>query len=832
MNKAKIVILLALSVFSIFCNKEKNAVSKLEEKMYPNEFFSSMRSYPDTFFDYRAYNKAIEDELVKQKNMSKSEAQWRLEGPANTGGRINVVVAHPTNTNIMFAGNASGGIYKTVNAGETWYSVFDDKPYLAIGDIKFDPKNPNIIYAGTGDPHVSSYPFVGDGIYKSTNLGETWSRCGLTEGSIVSKIQIDPQNSNIIYAATMGLPFKRTKERGVYKSTDAGNTWEQILFISDDAGVADMIIDHTNPDILYATGWNRIRNMGESLATGQAAKIYKSTDGGQTWNILTNGLPQEDFCRIGLCMSSNDSKILYSIYIGVDFEVYGIYKTTDAGQTWTELNTNYLKENKILGGFGWYFGQIRVNPSNNNEIYVLGVDLFRTIDNGETWNMATPPWYTYEVHADKHDIFFINSNNLLLATDGGLYQTTDNCQFWYDIDNIPNNQVYHLAVSPHVTGVYRIGVQDNGTNDGNYQFINAWAKIAGGDGFQPIFHPTDENIFYVEMQNGSLRSTSDGGYNFSTFSETIIQEDRRAWDMPYIMSPHDPEIMFCGTYRIYKNSDAPQDNWTPISPDLTTGENNRYHVLSTISQSIINEKIIYAGASDGNIHITKDGGGTWTNISNGLPQRYISEIMASPIYENTVFVANSGYMYNEYIPHLHRSDNNGATWTDISGDLPQLGINDIWIDAQSNDQIIFVATDGGVYFTKNAGANWYKAGNNLPLVPITDIEYDYQNNRIVAGTYGRSVWSIDYQSVISKIKEIKNTASIRIYPNPSRGIINIETHANYELTVYNIIGYPLYMTDLTQNTTQIDLTNLSNGTYIFYFKGIKTFNFIVNIHKN
>jgi len=829
MKNFKILSLLLVSIITFSCNKSKNVESLLDKKMEPYDYMSIIKSYPDTVFDYRTFTQIAKKENLRQKSLAKTNIEWRLEGPGNIGGRINVVVNHPTNSNIIFVGNASGGIYKTVDGGTNWYPVFDDNAYLAIGAIVIDHNNPNVMYVGTGDPAISSYPFLGDGIYKSTDGGETWTQIGLAETAIISKIVIDPQNSNIIYASTMGLPFERTPDRGLYKSIDGGNTWTHILFISNDSGIADFVINPVNPQILYATGWNRIRNRNESLINGQAAKIYKSTNGGQTWNILTNGLPAEDMCRIGLCISQSNPDLIYALYIGTDFEVYNIYKTINGGDLWTSINIAEL--DGMMSGFGWYFGQIRMNPANNNELYVLGVDMYKTTNGGTSWQLAVPEWWNYEVHADKHDLHFINSTTILLATDGGLYKSSNNCATWTDIENIPNNQVYHVAVNPFISGSYRIGVQDNGTSDGNYNSVNDWQRVFGGDGFQARFDPTNSNNQYVETQNGNIYSSSDGGSSFYDFSASIVETDRRAWDMPYIVSKQNPKTMFTGTYRIYKNTNAPNDNWSPISPDLTKGINDRFHVISTISQSPLNQNIIYSGASDGLVYVTIDGGSNWTNISEGLPERFISCVYASEIDENTVYISNSGYMNNEYIPHIHKSINNGETWTDISGDLPQFGINDIWIAPNQNDNTIFVATDGGVYFTTNGGTNWSKVGNNMPLVPVLDIEYDATNQRIIAATYGKSLMSIDYSAVISDINTTVNNTKINCYPNPTSGILNFDIDENYTVKIVNLLGKIILETKINQNSNQIDLSTQKTGMYIVYLQGKTTYSFAILLQK-
>ena len=513
-----------------------------ESKHEPDDQFMMQRAWPDTAFDMKAYTYGVQEALqaLATRGPESFPGDWKVEGPGNIGARINTIAVDPTNQQIIYVGFGRGGVWKTTNLGQNWVPVFDDQPFQAIGDIEIDPQNPNVIYVGTGDPNISGYPAIGDGVYKSIDGGQTWTHLGLTETRICSKVLVDPSNSDIVYVATMGLPFEPNSDRGLYKSVDGGLSWEQILFFSYQSGVCDLLIDPQNPATLYAAGWDRIRNNYQSIVTGPASKIWKTTDGGQNWTTLTGGLPQEDLGRIGLAMSGTNSSVIFAEYIGTNSQLFGIFKSTNGGQSWQQLPTdedlNGLSAN-ALGGFGWYFAKIRVNPQNDNDILILGVDVWRTTNSGQSWYMETPPWWTYEVHADKHDLVFGAAGGnyvYLLATDGGLYMKSD--QQFIDMENIPASQFYRVAYNPHVPQNYYGGMQDNGSSGGNASNINDWPRIYGGDGFQMAFHPDEPTIFFAETQYGNIRMTLDGGNSFSTASIQPGDADRKNWDMPFLIS--------------------------------------------------------------------------------------------------------------------------------------------------------------------------------------------------------------------------------------------------------------------------------------------------------
>ncbi len=790
----------------------------------PSDHFFLQRSWPDRKPDFRGYEQAIKQasSMVERSafTLPGFGSAWTLEGPGNIGGRINAILAHPLNHDTIFAGCATGGIFRTFNGGSTWEPVSDDQSFLSVSCLAFEPGNTNVIYAGTGDKNISGYPFIGDGIWKSIDGGDTWTNMGLNDQRIISKIEIDPTNTDIIYAATMGLPFERNNDRGLYKSVDGGISWTQVLFINNESGIIDLVMNYNNPQILYAAGWNRIRNNEESLVSGTSAKIYKTTDGGATWNILVSNLPQGDMSRIGLAMSKTDPNVIYAVYVDTLLDFGGVYKTTDGGTTWNLQNSNGI-DPFFMGGFGWYFGRIELNPANHNELYICGTDVYRSLDGGNNWTQADQNWDT---HADKHDVFFTDSNTVLLATDGGLYKTIDGGISWADIEDIPNTQFYRVTSNPFIPGEYSGGTQDNGTVTGNAVNINGWIRLFGGDGFTIIYDPVDPAIFYVETQNGDIWATSDGGIFIDYISGSIDFSDRRNWDMQYILSAHDPMVLYTGTYRVYQNTSGPTDAWFPISPDLTDGIifEPRFHTISTVAESPLNADYLYAGTSDGNVWRSLDAGNNWDNINGTLPDRYITSVKASPNDEDDVFVTVSGYKYNDFFPHVFKSENNGTTWTSIAGNLPQLAVNDIII-YPGNDSVFFVATDGGVYATVDGGQFWERVGSNMPVIPVYDIEIENATNKLIAGTHARSLMTYPVDSILlatgiseSPVHEVNGT----IYPVPAQQHIYFKININGKgsLRIFDTQGRLVSELQVQSHPHfKLDVSGLHAGVYLLEF---------------
>lgn len=814
----------------IFLREE---ISRKEEDLNEiSEQFFLQRSFPDTVFAIKAYDQAIQQAL-KDSRHSRSltgfDLPWLLEGPGNIGGRFNVLTIDPNNNNIMYAGCASGGVFKTSDGGANWTPVFDDQPYLSISCITLDPLNSNIIYVGTGDLNISGFPFIGDGVYKSINGGATWTHLGLSDQRIISEIKINPNNTQIIYAATMGLPMVRNSDRGLYKSVDGGANWSQVLYVNDSTGVIALQMDYNNPNTLYAATWNRIRNNHEGIIWGVDAHIYKTTDGGVNWNILSNGLPSGVFSRISMTMSGTNSQILYCTFVDTTLDLYGIYKTSNGGNNWTQLAANGL--NNPLNGQGWYSGGIFVNPTNNNELWLCGVDLWRSDDGGANWALGAPEWWNYIVHGDHHCVSFSNTS-VFASTDGGIYSKPFASSNWSDIENIPDNQFYRVVTHPFQSGLYVGGVQDNGTTGGNATVLNNWDRYYGGDGFQARYNSVDPDFFYFETQNGGITETTDGGNNFNNVGALTDPNDRRNWDMPYFLSPQDQYTMYLATDKIYSYS-AGSGFVSPISNDLTDGNifGERFHNISTIDQSAIDGNNMYAGTSDGNVWRSLNQGVGWNNITGNLPERYVTSIHASPNSAASVYVTHSGYKENEFIPHVHRSDNNGTTWVDVSGDLPQLAVNDIYILPDHNDSVLFVATDGGVYATISSGNHWERLGIGMPVCAVYEVEYDTLNHKLLAGTFARSLMSYNVDSMLyvapkdttidtTYIHEV--TAMIyNVYPNPASSYIKVilkNTNDQSVVSILNSEGKILNTVPVKNYESEIDVSEYAEGVYYITIK--------------
>jgi photosystem II stability/assembly factor-like uncharacterized protein len=731
------------------CRTQQEAtMSSLQKKAEPYDQFAWQRAYPDRTFDWKGWRNAMQETRLQETAVQRlsscggsNPVSWTQQGPGNVAGRLNALAVHPENDSMVLAGFSGGGLFKSTDAGTTWTSVFDENPELSIGDITFDPSNPSVVYAGTGDPNIPSIVFNGSGIFKSSDTGETWEYIGLEDQGIISKVVVDPNNSTILYAAAMGNPYVRDNERGIYKSTDGGLNWTQVLFVSDQAGASDLVINEDNPQILYASFWDRIRSNQESIIYGPHAKVYKSSDGGATWDVLGGGLPTAIMGRTGLAISKQDPNKVYAIFVDTLSRPGGLYKTLDGGNTWEAMNINGLQD--AYADFGWYFGKVRINDANDDDVYVLGILCWRKT--GSSWQIAAG------AHADCHDLVFTPSGFRYLATDGGLYTSfTDPgpgfFTSWTKSKNLPTTQFYHTSYNPHEPGTYYGGAQDNGIQKSSVAGFNNWVQVFTADGFHTVFDPTDPNHFWAEIQNGTIHETTTGGDSWTFGQSCLGTTDRCNWDTPFFISQHPNHWLYSATYKAYASTSG--SSWGSISGDLTDGQvyEDRFHTVSSIAESPITEGKLIAGTSDGNVW-WRTPAGDWTNISAGLPDRYVTSVYGSPSFVNTFYVTHSGFRDNEIIPHVHRSSDNGQTWLDISSNLPQIPVNDLLVLPGHSDSILFAATDGGVYFTLNSGSSWTRLGANMPYVPVFEVEENPVLNQLVAATFGRGMWTFPLDSL-------------------------------------------------------------------------------------
>jgi photosystem II stability/assembly factor-like uncharacterized protein len=807
MSKRNFYYLICL-LFFFSCKKEVNP------KFVPYEDLFIDKQFPSQVPNVKAMEIGL-NEAKRTMSSLRSPGQWEVEGPGNIGARINSIAIHPNDENIILAGFSDGGLWKTIDGGKNWKSIFENEIYQSVGSICFDPQNPNRIYVGTGDPNISAYPRAGGGIYMSENLGDSWIYIGLKETKIISRIIIPTQNSNIIYASAMGTPFVKDKHRGVYKSIDKGKNWTQVLHVNDSCGVSEIVIDPSNPNKVYAVSWNRLRTNRKSLVAGPDAALYKSNDGGNNWIKLDNGIPKKNYSRLGFAIAPSNPKVMYlEMTSSTNFELDGIYKSNDEGATWdlfAQINNNGLPTSP-LGGFGWYFGKLRVDPENENELYMLGVELFQYNPSQKSWRSVDDFSNGENLHADKHDLIIRNGNKYL-ATDGGLYKSMKNSNnTWEDIENIPTTQFYRTAYDPHRTNAYWGGAQDNGTSTGNKGKLNSWERIYGGDGFQMAFHPTNPNIMFATSQNGNLQISRNGGATFNNAASGI--QGTRHWDMQYIISKHNPSILYSGTEQFYKGTVGTNSvSWTPISPVLINPTNIAHRKqMTSLDESSLSPDILYCGLSDGMVWNTKDGGKNWKPINKQLPERYVSSIKASPNIQNNVYITYTGYRDDEEIPYVFRSTDNGDNWTNITSNLPPIAVNDIYILKQQNDDVLFVGTDAGVYFTTNGGSSWDRLGTNMPLIPIFDMDYDIKNNKLIAATFARGIMTFDLKQVGLNLETgttSKNLIPIQIKPNITNDYITLEGE-DKTYTIINSNGKIMGK----YHSTKLDVSNYPNGYYI------------------
>ena len=802
---------------------QPNALSKLDEKSGPFEYLHQMRSAPGEAMDLKEFRRVMDLALEGQVPTRSLDVPWQQEGPYNIGGRLNCIAVHPIDSDTWFTGSAAGGIYRTSDAGESWSSTGDDFAYLSIGDITFAPSNPSVMYVGTGDPNISGSPHPGNGVYKSTDGGASWTHVGLSDACIISQVVVHPTNSEIVYASAMGIPFVPTPDRGVYRSMNGGDSWELVHFVNDQTGAIDLIMHPDEPNRLFCATWTRVRNNQESIISGEDCRIWRSTDAGDNWEMMTNGLPTGELSRIGLTSDVNDPDRVFALVIDTTFQIEGLYRTIDGGDSWGNVNWDIDQMSNAMGGFGWYFGKLFVSPQSGSQISILGVDMWTTDNSGTSWYMSVPPWWEYSVHADKHDLAFLPDGSVLVATDGGLYRNTSGisaatAEFgWEDVDNIPNSQFYHVAINPFEPDRYTGGAQDNGTTTGNMELGSEWTRDLGGDGFQAYFDDEIVGLRYAAIQYGELRFQEDDAWGWSDFINGIDPDDRRNWDMPYIPSAHSNEVFYTGTYRMYRNDAAPYGNWEATSGDLTDGVifGNNFHTISCIGESPVQDGLLYAGTTDANVWVSSDWGENWTEVTAGLPERYVTDLKASPLVANTVYATHSGYKDNDNVSYIHKSLDMGATWTSIAGDLPDLPINEVEI---INDSTFVVATDVGVYFSNNEGENWERVGNNMPLIPVFDLALHPENGELVAATFARSMMTFPLDSLVPPVVVVDNVGErvapvLRAWPNPANDQLFVDgLGVNTSALLFDASGKRLAELQLVSGQA-VPVHDLSAGLY-------------------
>jgi photosystem II stability/assembly factor-like uncharacterized protein len=742
--------LIVLSIFKPWSKAMKPTQTAYYEKdedksEKPSDWFYRQRAYPNRLINEPAHQMAFHQALTMSKeNSAKNLTAWIQKGPTNIGGRITSVALHPTNSNIIYAGAADGGVLKSIDGGVNWSILTDFFPTLSIGDVTIDPNNSNTIYAGMGEANLAGDNYDGDGLYRSTDDGVSWTNIGLSQAKRIGRVIVHPTDPNVILVAAAGAQFSADTARGVYRTINGGTAWEKVLFITDSTSAIDLRIHPTHPDTVYACIWERMRSPTRRKAGGPTSGIYRSTDMGTTWSQLTNGLPSgRNVGRIGIDVCRSSPNILYAIYADSVGNFYRVYKTTDGGNNWAQ--TSSQPSSGLYSNFGWYFGQIRVNPNNSNIVFVLGVNLYRTTNGGTSWSNVSGTQ-----HVDHHALEFnlTDPNHIVDGNDGGVYYSNNGGSVWTKSYNLPISQFYAATIDEINPQRTYGGTQDNGTLRTNTGSPDDWEMIYGGDGFYSVVDYTNANIIYAEYQYGGLGKSTDGGNNFFDATNGISSSDRENWSTPVIMDPNNHLKLYYGANRLYRTVNG-ASNWTAISSDLTNGpgpDNLIFGTITTIAVARTDSNVIYVGTDDDNVWVTTNGGTNWTHINEGLPNRWITWVAADPNVAAIAYVTLSGYRIDSPLPHVFRTTNYGEDWTDISANLPEGPVNAIVIDPE-NTATLYVGTDFGVYYSTNTGGSWSLLGTELPFSAVDALMLHNGTRKLRAATHGRSVFEFDLTQI-------------------------------------------------------------------------------------
>ena len=782
------VMVMIIAVAGLYLGSFEGHSSYVESNMSPSEHGPDQRPSEwewnrRTFPYYKADAEAYRQEMKKAQEMkllsaSRGAEQVNFAGPTNIGGRISDIEFNPQNPEIVYAGAATGGVFKSLDMGYTWFSVFDDQANLSIGDIAVDPNNPDIIYVGTGESNGGHNNFPGGGIYKSIDAGETWQLLGLENTVSIGRVVIDPQNSNRVFVAAQGSYFTPNQERGVYRSEDGGATWNNILFLNDSTGATDIIIDPINSNRLIVAMWERVRRPESSHLYGQASGLYRSLDGGEVWDyiepegVLPNPLA-ENVGRIGISLCATQPDIVYSLF--TDGSYYsGLFSSSDFGTTWTNADPD-MEINNGTSSFSWYFAQVRVHPSNPDIVFALDVAYMRSINGGDSWPIVYGydggPW---DFHVDQHALAInpLNPDFIISGNDGGMNISTDGGVSFTKVAELPISQFYEIGLDANNPQRLYGGTQDNGTLRTKNGGLNDWERIYGGDGFYVLVDYTNPNIIYAESQNGNLGKSTNGGIDFYWATAGISEDEPKNWSTPVAMDPVNSNIMYYGTNHVYRSTNG-ADFWISISPDLTDGyTGSRPGTISTIAVSRVNTDIIWAGTSDSHVWVSTSNGSSWNDVSATLPYRWVSRVVPDPNVENTAYVTFTGLKWADPEAHVFKTTDAGANWTDISSNLPAVPINALAVDHIDNN-FLFVGTDLGVYYSDNKGESWDYLDSELPLVSIYDLKIHPTDHYLAIGTHARSIYKMDLTTLVDiheDYAQIDNSGIqfVQNYPNPFR----------------------------------------------------------------
>jgi photosystem II stability/assembly factor-like uncharacterized protein len=717
--------------------------------------------------------------------------EWRNIGPANMSGRVADVEGVPGNPNVVYVGSASGGIWKTVNGGITWKPIFDSQPIASIGDIALEPGNPDVIYVGTGESKPRNSASYGNGVYKSTDGGQTWRNIGLTNSERISRIIVSPSDPRVVYAGVLGHVYGPNAERGVYRSMNSGETWERVLYIDDRHGVAEMAMDPQNPNILYAGMWRFERKPWTHLSGSEQGGVFKSVDGGRTWAKLTKGLPKL-LGRIAVQAAPSNPNV---VYVLAESNEGTLFRSDDRGETFT----NVYKAVDIVNR-GFYFTRMRVDPGDENRVYAISGNLMLSIDGGKTFKRISN-----NTHVDYHSVWVdpLNPNRLWQSEDGGVAVSYDRGLTFEPMMNIPLAQFYSIYYDKRAP-FYNVGggLQDNGTWTGPVRTREPsgianddWRMISFGDGFQIVVDPNDPDVFLTEFQGGGIQWT-----NMRTREQFDVSPQPRRndggpvkdltyrfnWNSPIIQSPHDGKTVYFTGNVVFKTTDFGLGGWEQISPDLTTNDSTKYvspggpvwkenttaeyhGTIISFAESAAQAGVLWAGTDDGNLQVSRDAGKSWTNLTARGPAvpRFspVSHVEPSGTAAGSAYVAYDRHMFDDPKAYVFKTSDFGATWTDVTGNLPNGAYVHVVREDPKTPNLIYAGTELGLFASYTGGNAWQRMhGKNLPVVAVHDILVHPVMNDLLLGTHGRAFWVLDDATPAQQMNAATRAKAMHLFP--------------------------------------------------------------------
>jgi len=709
---------------------------------------------------------------------------FRSIGPAIMGGRIDDFAVVESRPSTFYVATAAGGLWKTVNNGVTLEPVFDDQEVSSIGDVAVAPSDPSIVYVGTGEPNNRQSSSWGNGVYKSLDAGKTWVHAGLADTRHIGRVVVHPTNPDVAYVAALGHLWGPNKERGLFRTTDGGKTWVNTKFIDEDTGFVDVAMDPESPQTLYAASYQRRRTPFGYNGGGPGSALWKTTNGGETWTKLSDGLPTSgDVGRIGIGIYRRDPRIVYALVEHA--KEGGIFRSEDKGATWKKMSDTNPRPS--------YYSQVQVDPSNDQRVWVLGAPLFLSEDGGKTFRQDVGQ----KIHGDYHALWIdpADSNHLLAGSDGGVHITYDRARTWDYVNTVPLAQLYEISFD--MQRPYRVcgGLQDNGSWCGPSRTLfqqgisnEDWSRVGGGDGFYNVIDPSEPDIVYTESQDGNL-SRFDARTNERRSIRPEPPEGERYrfnWNSPIVVSRYDTDTVYYGGNRFFASRDR-GESWTVVSPDLTAGAERdkmsifgrtakdmlsrndgvvHFGTITTLAESPVKAGVVWAGTDDGNVQVSRDGGATWTRLKlpAGVPAgTYVGRVEPSRAGEGAAFVAFDGHRADDYTPYLFRTDDFGQTWHALAGDLPKGQVVHVVREHPKNPRLLFVGTEFGLFASWNGGGSWTRLRGKLPTVPVFDLQVHPRDNDLIVATHGRGVYILDDLGALAQADPAAADADLRVF---------------------------------------------------------------------